>query len=41
MKDRHVFFQAYPQANAEFDICMKLPNGFKTSTGDSKNHALF
>jgi hypothetical protein len=34
------FVMAYPQAPVEMDIYMELPQGIKTATGNSKDHAL-
>jgi hypothetical protein len=33
------FVMAYPQAPAEMDIYMELPQGIKTATGNSKDHS--
>jgi hypothetical protein len=34
------FVMVYPQAPIELDICMELPQGIKTATGNSKDHVL-
>ncbi len=35
------FIMGYPQAPVESDIYMKLPQGIKTATGNSKDHVLY
>ena len=34
------FVLAYPQADTECDLYVRLPNGFETSSGNSKSHVL-